>query len=231
MPNVDLGPAHLKSINIYYGKERGVSVSFPQHQAKKDLKIGLMAGYFDPLHPMHLVLAAESIINGINDKVIFLPLDISQRKPNATPFQQRYGSLERILASFSPWFMPSELKRNRTNPDAVAAIRDTYPQEIQFNWIASSAGKSGLEIFKLFQQGCSVQDAIEKVISPYISRYLYFYAQSDEIVGALSRSPRTELICIPDKYRSIKFIHSTLIREGQLNWAFRRNNDEVDIFI
>jgi hypothetical protein len=231
MQNIDVNPNGLRRINIYFGKEKPVTTNFPLFKVKKDCRIGLMAGYFDPLHPMHLLLAAESIIKGFNDKVIFLPLDISQRKPNATPFPQRYASLERILVSFSPWFMPSELKRNCTNLEAVAAIKDAYPSEIKFNWIASSSGKSGLEIFKLLQQGCSIQNALERVISPYISKYLYFYAQHDEIVEALSHSPQTKLIGIPDKYQSIKFIHSTLLREGQLSWAFRRNKDQVDIFI
>lgn len=236
MPNV-IGHAELKKINIYFGAERPITVNFPQRNAKKNIKIGLMAGYFDPIHPMHLMLAAESIIRGVNDKVIFLPVDASTRKPNASPFGQRYSSLENILGSFTPWFQISDQKRNRKNPDAVAAIRAGYPADlfypskIKFNWIASSAGKSGLEIFKLINSGHTIQEALSSVISPYISKYIFFHSQPNEIVDAFREYPQIRTIVIPDKYRPIEFIHSTLIRRGQLNWSLKKTGDQVDIII
>jgi hypothetical protein len=231
MQNIDVNPNGLRRINIYYGKEKPVTTNFPLFKAKKDYRIGLMAGYFDPLHPVHLILAAESIIKGLNDKVIFLPLDISQRKPNATPFLQRYESLEKTLSSFSPWFQLSDQKRNRTNPDAVAALRGDYQPEIHLNWIASSAGKSGLEIFNLLNKGYDIKNALAEVISPHISRYIYFYSQRTEIVEAFQSCPQVKLIGIPDKYKSLLFIHSTLLREGLLNWTFSRNDRQININI
>jgi hypothetical protein len=236
MPNV-IGHSMLRKANIYFGAGNPITVNFPLRRAKKDITIGLMAGYFDPLHPMHLLLAAETIIKGYNDKVIFLPVDVSTRKPNASPFEQRYGSLEKILSSFSPWFLLSDQKRNRNNPDAVAAIRERYPAEffypskVKFNWIASSAGQSGFEIFKLINSGHTIQEALSAVISPYISKYLYFHSQPSEIVDAFRKYPRMRTMVIPDKYRPIEFIHSTLIREGQLNWSLKRTEDQIDIII
>ena len=68
------------------GREPGVIKA--QVSTGRKLYVGLKTGFFDPLHPMHIALIAETIASGFNDKALILPNGDSIHKPQATRIVQ-----------------------------------------------------------------------------------------------------------------------------------------------
>jgi|GEM_PF-2218342 len=206
-----------------------------QKAAGQDIEIALFTGYFDPIHPMHVVLAAQAMIKGCGDGVVFLPNEASARKPNATPLKERMQQLSPFIDLFEPLFMLSPLKGERSNPEMVQELRTMNSEQVNFNWIASSSGKSGRRILQMIEAGKSLDHAIDEVISPFISKYLFFYYEGEKRSNPVARrllqlpEGRARWLMVPEQFSLLIRLHSTLFRLGDMNCRFGQTRRGVAI--
>lgn len=206
-----------------------------QIKAGQKIEVALFTGYFDPIHPMHVVLAAQAMIEGHGAGVVFLPNEASARKPAATPLKDRLQQLEPCIDLFDPLFMLSPLKGRGTNPETVQKLRAMNSEQVSFNWIASSSGKSGRRIVQMLEAGRSLDQAIDEVISPFVSKYLFFYYEgekrSDPIASRLLQLPegRARWLMVPEQFSLLIRLHSTLFRMGDINCRFGQTRRGVAI--
>jgi len=197
-----------------------------QEEQGRGVEVALFTGYFDPIHPMHVVLAAQAMIEGYGDGVVFLPNEASARKPKATPLKDRMPRLQPFIDLFDPLFMLSPLKDRHSNPVMVQKLRAMNAPQVVFNWIASSSGKSGRRIVQMLEAGRSLDQAIDEVVSPYVQKYLFFYYENEKCSNPIARRlmelPRGRVCClkVPEQYSLLMRLHSTLFRVGDMSCRF-----------
>lgn len=210
-------------------QKNGAQVSFnisKIHKTYKQKRIGILTGFFDPLHAMHLSLGVEALLAFSLDQVYYLP-NTSIRKQNATPIDQRLDKLTSDLEPFNPYFKVGRQKINNSNVLCMETIKMHFP-ESQFYWIASATGKSAERIVDSLKIQ-SVNDSINSVISPYCSKYVLFYYELSTVVKELLNlsESRIKLIQLPEKYNILRNLHSTSIRDKTAKNTFAIKNGSV----
>jgi hypothetical protein len=197
-----------------------------QHQVQngRAFEVGVMTGPFHFLNAMHVVMAAQTLAEGCSEMVIFLP-------------KKRVKVLAPLLLNFSFSFAVSNLRVDMPEVEAIALLKNMNAQTlINYNWITSSAGKSGQRIYDLLKAGRSLDEAIDEVISPDVWKYLYHYfpdeAESD-VVKALQDQRddgRVQLVKLPEEFLPFRNPHYTIIEEGRVVRHFITSNRKADIY-
>lgn len=110
---------------------------------KKNKRIGIMGGTFNPIHYGHLVTAQEAFVQFKLDEVIFMPSGHPPHKRNREilPPEERY--LMTIIATASnPHFSVSRLEVERKGPsyaiDTVRELKKLYGAETEILFITGA---------------------------------------------------------------------------------------------
>ncbi|MFC1568542.1 hypothetical protein ACFL37_02450 [Candidatus Margulisiibacteriota bacterium] len=195
-----------------------------QAQDNRAFEVGVMTGPFHFLHAMHVVMAAQTLAEGRSETIIFLP-------------KQRVNILQPLLLNFSFSFAVSNLRADMPEVEAVALLKNMNDQTlINFNWISSSAGKSGQRIYRALRDGHDLDEAIDRAISPHLWKYTYYYfadeAQSDvvKILSAQEETCRLQLVRLPDEFLPFRNPHYTIMEDGRTVRNFMTSNWKTDIY-
>ncbi len=110
---------------------------------RKQQRIGIMGGTFDPIHYGHLVTAEEALVQFNLDKVVFMPTGNPVRKTHreVTPAEHRY--LMTVIATASnPDFEVSRMEVDRPGPtytvDTMLALRADLGPETDLFFITGA---------------------------------------------------------------------------------------------
>lgn len=110
---------------------------------RKQLRLGIMGGTFDPIHYGHLVAAEEALVQFSLDRVIFMPTGEPARKTHqqVTPAEHRY--LMTVIATASnPDFAVSRLEVDRPGVtytvDTMLELRAMYGPETDLFFITGA---------------------------------------------------------------------------------------------
>lgn len=110
---------------------------------KKQQRIGIMGGTFDPIHMGHLLMAESVRMDYDLDKVLFIPTGTSPHKDDCaiTPAIDRY--IMTMMATYSnPCFFVSPIERDRPGPsytiDTVRAMVADYEPGTKFYFLAGT---------------------------------------------------------------------------------------------
>lgn len=119
-----------------------------QMTPKKDLKVGIYIGTFDPPHIGHQRVAEEAVKQGLVDYVVFIANDRAFHKPNATPFLIRHQMTRSIFAK-NPHIIAPQLFRsnNALIQDVVSYIRHHYPQATLHGMLGTDIATISHEIY------------------------------------------------------------------------------------
>lgn len=213
-------PRNLKPIPLNL-ETRDETVVKQQLAMGRELQVGLFTGYFDPIHPIHIGLAALAMAEENLDGVVFLPNERSARRPEATLLSERLGLIQALTKFFYPLFYTSVLKVNRNNREMVELFTSLNADNIRYNWITSTAsgGASGEQIYQKMMAGQSLDRAVGEAISPHLSHYLFFYypdERDNEVVVALSGSAgKVKVIELPESILPFRALHASLQRGRQ----------------
>lgn len=100
--------------------------------ARRDLRLGVIGGTFDPPHYGHLVLAENARVQLRLDRVLFVLAGRPPHKPDRpiTPDHHRVAMMEWAIAD-NPAFAISRVDLDRPGPhytvDMLAILQDKYP--------------------------------------------------------------------------------------------------------
>lgn len=110
---------------------------------RKQLRLGIMGGTFDPIHYGHLVAAEEALVQFSLDRVVFMPTGEPARKThrNVTPAEHRY--LMTVIATASnPDFAVSRLEVDRPGVtytvDTMLELRAIHGPETELFFITGA---------------------------------------------------------------------------------------------
>ena len=112
-------------------------------EVKKNMKIGIMGGTFNPIHYGHLVTAEEALSQFKLDRVIFIPTGQPPHKTTgklASP-EDRYMMTVMATASNSHFFVSrieTERKGKSYTIDTVKELKFTYGQSAAFYFITGA---------------------------------------------------------------------------------------------
>lgn len=110
---------------------------------KRDLKLGVMGGVFDPIHIGHLFTAEEARIKFNLHKVIFVPSlqPIHKRNDQITDIKHRL-KMTYLAAGSNPYFEVSEIEVNRPGPsytiDTIKEFRKIYGWQTDIYFITGA---------------------------------------------------------------------------------------------
>jgi len=110
---------------------------------RKNLRIGIMGGVFDPIHIGHLFTAEEARINFCLDKVIFVPCLNPTHKRNDQVTDVRHRLKMSYLATQSnPYFEVSKIEINRSGPsytiDTIKEFRSIFGWDAKIFFITGA---------------------------------------------------------------------------------------------
>lgn len=124
------------------------ALELDQIKPKKNLKIGVYIGTFDPPHIGHQRVAQEAAKQGLVDYVVFIANDRAFHKPNATPFLIRHQMTRAIFAKDPKVIAPKLFKSNNALiQDVVAYIRHHYPQATLHGMLGTDIASISGEIY------------------------------------------------------------------------------------
>lgn len=110
---------------------------------RKQLRLGIMGGTFDPIHYGHLVAAEEALVQFSLDRVMFMPTGEPARKSHreVTPAEHRY--LMTVIATASnPDFTVSRLEVDRPGVtytvDTMLELRAVYGPDTNLFFITGA---------------------------------------------------------------------------------------------
>jgi len=110
---------------------------------RKQQRIGIMGGTFDPIHYGHLVTAEEALVQFNLDSVVFMPTGRPVRKTHrvVTPAEHRY--LMTVIATASnPDFSVSRMEIDRPGPtytvDTMLQSRETLGASAELYFITGA---------------------------------------------------------------------------------------------
>lgn len=98
---------------------------------KKDIRVGIMGGVFDPIHIGHLFTAEEARIIFFLDRVIFVPClhPAHKRNERVTAVKHRLN-MSYLATKSNPYFEVSKIEINRPGPsytiDTIKEFRNIY---------------------------------------------------------------------------------------------------------
>lgn len=110
---------------------------------KKQSRIGVMGGTFNPIHYGHLVTAEEALFQFKLDKVIFMPAGMPPHKTDKEilPPEERY-LLTVIATASNPDFVVSRLEIERKGPsytiDTLLELQNIYGPETELVFITGA---------------------------------------------------------------------------------------------
>jgi len=220
-------------IEVCYQKNKAaIRVNFERKKIESRATLALKTGKFNPVHPMHILLALETIKNGWADQVVLLPKNSGPGKPFLPPFEERLDALQKVASLFSPWLLVSRGKERGSNKEAVGWVKREFNSQ-GLVWIASDSGKSSRRILEKLRAGFSLEEALAEVTSPSIAKYLYFYYEEDEFVTRLkeANNPHFQLVLMPLQYHPLRFLHSSLVRAGKANCSFALTSEGVEMLV
>lgn len=124
------------------------ALELEQIESKKDLKIGIYIGTFDPPHIGHQRVAQEAVKQGLVDYVVFIANDRAFHKPNATPFLIRH-QMTRVIFANDPKIIAPKLFRsnNALIQDVVSYIRHKHPQSTLHGMVGTDIASISGEIY------------------------------------------------------------------------------------
>ena len=184
-------------------------------------RIGIKTGSFDPFHPGHVILALQTILDGVNDQVIFLPNGDNPHGKQLSPFAVRYQAVQQAAGLFGQFLSCADFKERNTNSEVVRRVRQQFGEGVEINWIASSTGQSSRRILEKLSAGIPFDQALAEVVGP-VDRYLYYYYLADQAADVLSQNPSPSLLVrqFPARYYPFSRVHSSDIRSGRLQCSF-----------
>lgn len=110
---------------------------------RKQLRLGIMGGTFDPIHYGHLVAAEEALVQFNLDRVIFMPTGMPalKRHQRVAPAEHRY--LMTVIATASnPDFAVSRIEVDRPGVtytvDTMAELRTVHGPETDLFFITGA---------------------------------------------------------------------------------------------
>lgn len=110
---------------------------------RKQLRLGIMGGTFDPIHYGHLVAAEEALVQFNLDRVIFMPTGMPalKRHRRVAPAEHRY--LMTVIATASnPDFAVSRIEVDRPGVtytvDTMAELRTIHGPETELFFITGA---------------------------------------------------------------------------------------------
>jgi nicotinate-nucleotide adenylyltransferase len=145
--------------------------------SKRNEKIGLYGGSFDPIHNGHLILARDAVERLELDKVIFLPARISPHKldrPPAPP-EARCQMLAAAIAD-EPRFEMDACEIERDGPsfaiDTVQSFRSRHPDAKLYYFI----GDDNLPELESWKESAKLREAAQFVVlsragMPFLSEF------------------------------------------------------------
>ncbi len=110
---------------------------------KKDMRIGIMGGVFDPIHMGHLFTAEEARTNFFLDKVIFVPClnPAHKRNDQVTDIKHRL-KMSYLATQDNPFFEVSKIEINRPGPsytiDTIREFREIYGWDAEIFFITGA---------------------------------------------------------------------------------------------
>lgn len=127
---------------------------------RKNLRIGIMGGVFDPIHIGHLFTAEEARINFCLDKVIFVPCLNPTHKRNDQVTDVRHRLKMSYLATQSnPYFEVSKIEINRSGPSyTIDTIKDFRSI---FGWDAKIFFITGADAFLEIESWFKKEELLE----------------------------------------------------------------------
>lgn len=99
------------------------------------MKIGFFGGSFNPPTTVHIDIAKELIKNKIVDKLIFVPVGDTYKKPNLAPAKERSKMLELAISNIEGLQLDDfEVKSNKQYlaRDVFKIITEKYHEDVYF---------------------------------------------------------------------------------------------------
>jgi hypothetical protein len=176
--------------------------------------VAILNRSFDPLRPLDIVMAAQAMVEGEAEAVVFAP-----RIPNGGYDLEQHGQVK-ILAEkvFFPLFSVTDLVKSQSANKVFHELKMTNSDVIDFNWLAPASKAQDQFIIEALKRGMSLDEAVNQVISPDLSKFIYFYfeGEENEIVAAISqRSEKGRLIKLSDDLYPLCNANAALIKDGR----------------
>jgi nicotinate-nucleotide adenylyltransferase len=124
--------------------------------ARKQARIAIYGGTFDPIHHGHLILAQDALEYLKLDLLIFMPCAQSPHKPDrmAAPANDRIRMLE-LATAYNPRFWVSRLEAERRGPsyaiDTARTLADSFPNT-RWWWIIGADQLSKLSTWSEYAE-------------------------------------------------------------------------------
>ena len=110
---------------------------------RKQLRLGIMGGTFDPIHYGHLVAAEEALVQFNLDRVVFMPTGEPARKDDRRVTSAEHRYLMTVIATASnPDFVVSRLEVDRPGVtytvDTMRELRSMYGSDAELFFITGA---------------------------------------------------------------------------------------------
>ena len=110
---------------------------------RKQLRLGIMGGTFDPIHYGHLVTAEEALVQFNLDRVVFMPTGVPARKTHRHVTSAEHRYLMTVIATASnPDFAVSRLEVDRPGVtytvDTIAELRSVHGPDAEIFFITGA---------------------------------------------------------------------------------------------